>query len=133
MKRLRFHVKVDIFKIGGKQRLISPKETILCTLVALLCLVSASYAADGLLGKWRAVDQDNIIYGFSFLPELKFTEDGTLYAGLHYGYKVIDDGKFLWQMGHGVERVYKYEISGNILMIYSLEAPRNRARFKRVE
>jgi hypothetical protein len=100
---------------------------------ALLCLLSASHAADGLVGKWRALDQNNIIFGFPFLPELKFTEDGNLLAGgLTYGYKIIDDGKFSWAMGSGIERVYKYQIAEDLLLIYSLQAPDNRARFKRV-
>ena len=133
MKRLLFHVKSGISNSGEKHLLISPKRTILWTLVALLCLVSASYAADGLVGKWRAVDQNNIIYGFSFIPELKFSQDGTLYAGIPYGYKIIDDGKFLWEIGNGIEKVYKYQISGDILMIYSIQAPDDRARFKRVK
>ena len=133
MERLLFHVKSGISNIGEKHQLISAKSTILCILIALLCLVSVSYAADGLVGKWRAIDETNIIYGFSFIPEIKFTEDGTLYAGVPYGYKVIDDGKFLWQMGNGIERVYKYQISGDILMIYSLQASDDRARFKRVK
>jgi len=101
-------------------------------LVALLCLVSVSYAADGLIGKWRAVDESNTIHGFEFIPVLKFTEDGTLSAGINYGYRIIDDGKFIWDLGHGIEKLYKYQIWDDLLIIYSLEAPDDRARFKRV-
>jgi hypothetical protein len=134
MKRLRLHVRCRISNMGEKNRLISVKGAILCALLALSCLLSASHAADGLLGKWRALDQNNITFGFPFLPELKFTEDGNLLAGgLTYGYKIIDDGKFSWAMGSGIEKVYKYQISEDILMIYSLQAPDNRARFKRVK
>jgi hypothetical protein len=134
MKRSGSHVKCGVPNGGEKHRLISMKGLILGTFCALVCLLSASHAADGLPGKWRALDQNNIIFGFPFLPELKFTEDGNLLAGgLTYGYKIIDDGKFSWAMGSGIERVYKYQVSEDILMIYSLQAPDNRARFKRVK
>jgi len=57
---------------------------IVCILLVLICIVSVSTAADGLLGKWRALDQKNIIYGFRFIPELKFSKDGNLYADATY-------------------------------------------------
>jgi hypothetical protein len=117
---------------GMKYQRISPKWTILCLLAALLCLFSISSADNGLIGKWRAVDQNNTIYGFGYIPELKFAEDGTLYAGITYGYRILDDSKFVWEMGHGIERIYKYEITGDLLMIYALQACSDRARFKRV-
>jgi len=98
----------------------------------VLCLASVSSAEDGLVGKWRAVDQKNVILGFRFIPELKFAEDGTLYADGTYGYRIIDEGKFAWLFGNGIEKVYKYQISGDNLMIYSIAAPDSRARFKRV-
>jgi len=106
---------------------------IVCLLLLLISLVSVSTAADGLLGKWRALDQNNIIYGFRFIPELKFSKDGNLYADATYGYRIIDDGKFVWELGNGVERIYKYQISGDQLMIYSIIAPDVRARFRRVK
>lgn len=110
----------------------SVKLRILCVSVVLLCLVSVSSAGDGLIGKWRAIDQKNIIHGFRFIPELKFAQDGTLYADATYGYRIIDEGKFVWELGNGIERTYKYQISGDKLMIYSIGAPDDRARFKRV-
>lgn len=106
---------------------------ILCVTAIIICFVSASYAADGLLGKWRAIDQKNTIHGFRFIPELKFSKDGTLYADATYGYRIIDEGKFVWELGNGIERVYKYQISGDQLMIYSINAPDDRARFRRVK
>ena len=131
MEALRLHTQCSIPK-SEKHQPVALKKIILCTL-ASLCLLSASHAADGLVGKWRALDQDNIIFGFPYFPDLKFTEDGNLLAGgLTYGYKIIDDSKFSWAMGSGIEKVYKYEITGDLLMIYSLQAPTNRARFKRV-
>jgi hypothetical protein len=111
---------------------ISVKLMILCISAILLGLVSVSFADDGLVGKWRAIDQKNIIQGFRFIPELKFAKDGTLYADATYGYRIIDEGKFVWELGNGVERVYKYQISGDKLMIYTIAAPDLRARFKRV-
>jgi hypothetical protein len=115
-----------------KHDLISPKLRILCVLALLLCIVSVASAEDGLIGKWRAIDQKSIIYGFRFIPELKFAQDGTLYADATYGYRIIDEGKFVWELGSGAEKIYKYQISGDKLMIYSIAAPDVRARFKRV-
>jgi hypothetical protein len=115
-----------------KHDLISPKLKILCVLALILCLVSVASAEDGLIGKWRAIDQKNIIHGFRFIPELKFSQDGTLYADATYGYRIIDEGKFVWELGNGAEKIYKYQISGDKLMIYSIAAPDVRARFKRV-
>ena len=112
--------------------LVSPKFRILFISTILLSLISVSYAEDGLVGKWRAIDSKNTISGFRFIPELKFTKDGTLYADATYGYRIIDEGKFVWELGNGIERVYKYQISGDRLMIYSILAPEDRARFKRV-
>jgi len=106
--------------------------SILCIMVILLTSTSAPYAADGLLGKWRPIDSKTTISGFRFIPELKFAGDGTLYADGTYGYRIIDDSKFVWELGNGIERVYKYEVTGDRLMIYSLTAPDDRARFKRV-
>lgn len=111
---------------------ISSKLRILCFLAFISSLASISYADDGLVGKWRAIDSTNTISGFRFIPELKFTKDGTLYADATYGYRIIDEGKFVWELGNGIERVYKYQISGDKLMIYSIMAPDDRARFKRV-
>lgn len=113
-------------------RLISRKSIILCITVILLTSSSASYAGDGLVGKWRPIDSKTTISGFRFIPELKFAKDGTLYADGTYGYRIIDDSKFVWELGNGIERVYKYEVTGDRLMIYSLTAPDDRARFKRV-
>jgi hypothetical protein len=96
-------------------------------------LISISYAVDGLIGKWRAVDESNVIHGFAYIPELKFTEDGTLYTDITYGYRIIDDSKFVWDLGNGIEKIYEYQIWGDLLMIYSLEARDDRARFKRVQ
>lgn len=110
----------------------SRRFRILCGLLLFLCLASVSYADDGLIGKWRAIDQTNVILGFRFIPELKFAEDGTLYADGTYGYRIIDEGKFVWVFGNGIEKVYKYQISEDRLMIYSIAAPDSRARFKRV-
>jgi hypothetical protein len=112
---------------------MSLKLKILCVSAVLLCIVSVSSAGDGLIGKWRAIDQKNVIYGFRFIPELKFSQDGTLYADATYGYRIIDEGKFVWELGNGVEKVYKYQISGDKLMIYSIGAPDARARFRRVK
>jgi hypothetical protein len=111
---------------------IHPKLRILCVLALLLCLASVCFAQDGLIGKWRAIDQKNTIHGFRFIPELKFAQDGTLYADATYGYRIIDEGKFVWELGNGAEKIYKYQISGDKLMIYSIAAPDQRARFKRV-
>ena len=134
MKQLQFHFdggcQVSNFGMGYQR--ISPKWKILCCLAALVGLLSAAYAGDGLIGKWRALDDTNIIYGFAFIPELKFSEDGTLHAGIKYGYRIIDDSKFEWEMGHGIKRIYKYEITGDLLMIYAIGASDDRTRFKRV-
>jgi hypothetical protein len=134
MKRLLFHVNLGlrISNFGMKHQLISPKWKILCFLITLLCLVSVSSADDGLIGKWRAVDENSIIYGLGYIPELKFAQDGTLYTGIAYGYEIIDDGKFMWDFGNGVKKIYKYQIWGDLLLIYSLEASDDRARFYRV-
>ena len=134
MNRLLFHVDLGlrIWNLGVKYQRIAPKLKSLCFLAALSCLVSVCYADDGLIGKWRALDETNIIYGFGYIPELKFSQDGNLYAGLTYGYRIIDEGKFVWELGNGVERVYKYQISEDILMLYSIAASGDRARFRRV-
>lgn len=134
MSRLLFHVDfgLRIWSSGVKYQRIAPKLKILCFLAALSCLFSVCLADDGLIGKWRALDQTNIIHGFEFIPELKFSQDGNLYAGLTYGYRIIDEGKFVWELGNGIEKVYKYQIWGDILVIYSLSASDLRARFKRV-
>lgn len=111
----------------------SARLAILCVSAILLTIVSLSYAQDGLVGKWRPVDSRTTISGFRFIPELKFAKDGTLYAEGSYGYRILDDSKFVWELGNGIERVYKYEVTGDRLMIYSLSAPDDRARFKRVK
>jgi hypothetical protein len=134
MNRLSFYVDsgLRVWNLEVKCQRIAPKLKVLCFLAALSCLFSVCHADEGLIGKWRALDQTNIIHGFGFIPELKFSQDGTLYAGLNYGYRIIDEGKFVWLLGNGIEKVYKYQISGDILMIYSLSAFDLRARFKRV-
>jgi hypothetical protein len=129
---LRVDLGLRIRNLGVKYQRLTPKLKILCFLAALSCLGSVCLADEGLIGKWRALDQTNIIYGFEFIPELKFSQDGNLYAGLTYGYRIIDEGKFVWELGNGIEKVYKYQISGDILMIYSVAASDLRARFKRV-
>lgn len=134
MNGLLFHADfgLGILNFRVKYQRIALKLKILCFLAALSCLFSVCYADDGLIGKWRALDDTNIIYGFTYIPEIKFSEDGNLYTGITYGYRIIDDGKFAWQLGNGIEKIYKYQISGDILMIYSVAAPETRARFKRV-
>ena len=134
MRRLRFHINLRsrIWISRADHQGVSPKWKTLYFLVALLCLASACYAQDGLVGKWRPLDDTNIIHGFSYIPELKFAADGTLYAGIEYGYRIIDDGKFEWQLGNGIKWVYKYEITGDLLMLYAISAPDDRARFRRM-
>lgn len=112
--------------------MISRRMTMLCVALLLLSVAGVALAQEGLVGKWRALDEKNVIHGFRFIPEIKFSQDGTLYADGTYGYRIIDDGKFLWLMANGAERVYKYQINGDQLMIYSRLAPESRARFKRV-
>ena len=112
--------------------LISRTLIVLSVAALLLCVAGVSPAQEGLVGKWRALDEKNVIHGFRFIPEIKFAQDGTLYADVTYGYRIIDEGKFVWLMANGGERVYKYQINGDQLMIYSTLAPESRARFKRV-
>jgi len=126
-----FGLRVSTFVMN--HRLILPNWKVLCLLVALQCWIPVCSAADSLIGKWRAIDETNTIHGFAYIPELKFQEDGTLNAGIKYGYRIIDDGKFVWQIGYGIEKTYKYQIWDDLLLIYSLEAPDDRARFKRVK
>ncbi len=129
---VRVNLGFGIRDLGTKPRGTSSSWTILCFFAALLCLASVSFADNGLIGKWRALDETNIVYGFTYFPEIKFTEDGTLHAGIKYGYRILDDSKFVWEIGHGIERIYKYEITGDLLMIYAISASHDRARFKRV-
>lgn len=109
------------------------KCRILCLLAVALCLASIAYAQNPLLGKWRALDDTNIIHGFAYFPEIKFRDDGTLDTGIRYKYRIIDDSKFAWELPNGAEKIYKYQVWGDLLLIYSLQAPDNRARFKRVK
>jgi hypothetical protein len=134
MKQIRVRVNdgFGIRDLSTKHRGTSSSWRILCFLAVLLCLASVSFADNGLIGKWRALDETNIVYGFAYTPEIKFTEDGTLHAGITYGYRILDDSKFVWEIGNGIERIYKYEITGDLLMIYAIGAENDRTRFKRV-
>jgi len=134
MKQLRVNCNngLGIRDLNTKCKGTVPEWKTLCCLVALFCLATAASADNGLIGKWRALDENNIIYGFSYIPEIKFTEDGTLHAGITYGYRILDDSKFVWEIGNGIERIYKYEITGDLLMIYAIGASDDRTRFIRV-
>lgn len=134
MNRSLLHIAFGcrVWNSRVKSQWIAPTLRILCCLALLSCLSSVCLAQDSLIGKWRALDETNIISGFTYLPVIKFSEDGNIYAGLTYGYRMIDDGKFAWLLGNGIEKIYKFQINDDILMIYSLESPKNRARFKRV-
>jgi hypothetical protein len=134
MKQLpvNFNNGLGIRDLNTKGKGTVLKWKTLCCLVALFCLATASSADNGLIGKWRALDENNIIYGFAYIPEIKFTADGTLHAGITYGYRILDDSKFVWEIGHGIERIYKYEITGDLLMIYAIGASDDRTRFIRV-